>query len=63
MGTGDCTDGSFTMYSRERDCVAPDVIFPIYAAILRGIDGYRRVLESYSEPLRPVIEWPDVATI
>lgn len=33
------------------------VIFPVSAAILREIDAYRKVLESYSEPLLPLIEW------
>lgn len=35
----------------------PGVIFPVSAAILREIDSYRGVLESYSEPLLPLIEW------
>jgi hypothetical protein len=35
----------------------PGVVFPVSAAILREIDAYRRVLESYSEPLLPCIEW------
>lgn len=35
----------------------PGIIFPVSAAILREIDAYRRVLESYSEPLLPLIEW------
>lgn len=35
----------------------PGVVFPISAAILREIDAYRRVLESYSAPLLPLIEW------
>ncbi len=37
---------------------SPDgLVFPVSAAILRNIDGYRRVLESYSAPLLPWIEW------
>jgi hypothetical protein len=35
----------------------PGVHFPVSAAILDSIDDYRRVLESYSERLLPVIEW------
>jgi Fic family protein len=35
----------------------PGVIFPVSAAILREIDAYRRVLESCSAPLLPLIEW------
>jgi Fic family protein len=33
------------------------IIFPVSAAILNRIDEYRRVLESYSEPLLDFIEW------
>lgn len=36
----------------------PDgLVFPVSAAILRNLDGYRCVLESYSAPLLPWIEW------
>lgn len=35
----------------------PGVVFPISAAILRRIDGYRAVLESYSAAMLPLIEW------
>jgi hypothetical protein len=35
----------------------PGVIFPISAAILREIDEYRGVLESYSSVLLPLIDW------
>ncbi|KAK0351658.1 hypothetical protein LTR94_024105, partial [Friedmanniomyces endolithicus] len=35
----------------------PGLVFPVSAAILRHIDTYRAVLESYSRPLLPVIEW------
>jgi Fic/DOC family protein len=35
----------------------PGVAFPISAAILRRIDEYRAVLESYSAALLPLIEW------
>lgn len=35
----------------------PGVIFPVSAAILRNIDGYRGVLESYSRPLLEYIDW------
>lgn len=33
------------------------VIFPVSAAILRNIDDYREVLESYSRPLLEFIDW------
>lgn len=33
------------------------LVFPVSAAILRNIDRYRAVLESYSAPLLPWIEW------
>ncbi len=39
----------------------PGVQFPVSAAILDGIDGYRRVLESYSARLLPVIAWETTA--
>lgn len=35
----------------------PGVVFPISAAILRRLDKYRAVLESYSAALLPFIEW------
>jgi hypothetical protein len=35
----------------------PGFIFPVSAAILRRLDAYREVLESYSLPLLPLIEW------
>jgi Fic family protein len=33
------------------------IIFPVSAAILKHIEDYRRVLESYSQPLIDVIQW------
>jgi Fic family protein len=33
------------------------VVFPISAVILRRIDAYRRLLESYSRPLLNLIDW------
>ncbi|HEV8130228.1 MAG TPA: Fic family protein [Acidobacteriota bacterium] len=33
------------------------IVFPISAVILRRIDAYRRVLESYSRPLLTLINW------
>lgn len=33
------------------------IIFPVSAAILERIDDYRKVLESYSQPLLDFIEW------
>ena len=35
----------------------PGLVFPVSAAILRRLDDYRRVLESYSGPLRSFIDW------
>jgi hypothetical protein len=35
----------------------PSIVFPISAAILRRLDEYRAVLESYSAALLPFIEW------
>ena len=35
----------------------PGVVFPISAAILREIESYRTVLESYSRSLLSLIEW------
>ena len=39
----------------------PGVAFPISAAILRRIDEYRAVLESYSAAVLPFIEWHPAA--
>jgi hypothetical protein len=39
----------------------PGVHFPVSAAILDNIDAYRRVLESYSGRLLPVIAWESTA--
>lgn len=41
----------------ERGFNPPGVVFPVSAAILEQIDEYRRVLESYSARLLPLIEW------
>ena len=35
----------------------PGVVFPISAVMLRRIDEYRQVLESYSKPLLKLVEW------
>ena len=35
----------------------PGLVFPISAAILRHLTDYREVLESYSAPLLPFVEW------
>lgn len=35
----------------------PNLVFPISAVILRRLHEYRQVLESYSGPLLPYIEW------
>jgi len=39
----------------------PGLVFPISAAILRRLVEYRRVLESYSGPLLPFVEWRSTA--
>lgn len=41
----------------ERGFNPPGVMFPVSAAILERIDGYRAVLESYSKRLLPLIAW------
>jgi Fic/DOC family len=41
----------------ERGFNPPGIVFPISAAILDRLDDYRRVLESYSARLLPLIEW------
>jgi hypothetical protein len=33
------------------------IVFPVSSAILERIDDYRRVLESYSERLLPLVRW------
>lgn len=40
----------------------PGLVFPVSAAILRNIDRYRAVLESWSAPLLPFIEWRPTAS-
>src|SRR5262249_47060356 len=35
----------------------PGVVFPVSAVILRKLEEYRRVLESYSRPLLNLIQW------
>lgn len=37
------------------------IIFPVSAAILERIDDYRKVLESYSQPILDFIEWKETA--
>jgi Fic/DOC family len=46
----------------ERGFNPPGVVFPVSAAILEQIDTYRRVLESYSHRLLPLIEWEPTAS-
>lgn len=41
----------------QRGFNPPGVVFPVSAAILEQIDEYRRVLESYSLRLLPLINW------
>lgn len=41
----------------RRDYHPPGMVFPVSAAILRRVDEYKAVLESYSERLLQVIDW------
>lgn len=41
----------------EREFSPKGIIFPISAVILERLDEYRKVLESYSKPRLPFIEW------
>ena len=41
----------------QRGFNPPGVVFPVSAAILEQIDEYRRVLESYSVRLLPLVDW------
>jgi hypothetical protein len=41
----------------ERGFNPPGLVFPVSAVILRLIDAYRRVLETHSRPVLPLIEW------
>lgn len=41
----------------ERGFNPPGVVFPVSAAILDRLDGYRTVLESYSGRLLPHVQW------
>jgi Fic/DOC family len=40
-----------------RDFNPPGVVFPVSSAILDRIDDYRRVLETYSQRLLPIVQW------
>ncbi len=40
-----------------RDFNPPGLVFPVSAAILSRIDDYRKVLETYSQRVLPLIEW------
>jgi hypothetical protein len=39
------------------------IVFPVSAAILERIDDYRKVLESYSQPVMYFIEWKETKPI
>ena len=41
----------------ERGFDPPGMVFPVSAAILDRINDYRKILESYSARLLPLIEW------
>jgi hypothetical protein len=55
------TDGSTGTSSHhvlaERGFNPPGMVFPVSAAILDRINDYRKILESYSARLLPLIEW------
>jgi hypothetical protein len=56
------TDGSTGIYLihyvlAERGFNPPGMVFPVSAAILDRINDYRKILESYSARLLPLIEW------
>lgn len=40
----------------------PNVVFPVSATMLRELDLYKAVLESYSAPLLPCIDWRSTAS-
>ncbi|PWG61606.1 Fic family protein [Spiribacter halobius] len=46
----------------ERGFNPPGLVFPVSAAILDRLDDYRRVLETYSARLLPVIDWVPTET-
>ena len=56
MATDVFTAISFNVLA-QRGFNPPGVVFPVSAAILARIHEYRRVLESYSSRLLPLIEW------
>lgn len=41
----------------QRGMTPAGVVFPVSAAMLERIDTYRAVLEEYSKPLLPLVEW------
>lgn len=41
----------------QRGFNPPGVVFPVSAAILEQIDEYRRILETYSARLLPLVDW------
>ena len=45
----------------ERGFNPPGLVFPVSAAINDRIDDYRRILESYSSQLLPLIQWEATA--
>jgi Fic family protein len=45
----------------ERGFNPPGMVFPVSAAILDRIVDYRKILESYSARLLPLIEWEPTA--
>lgn len=40
----------------------PNMVFPVSAPMLRDLTAYRKVLESYSRPLLPFIDWKPTST-
>jgi len=41
----------------ERDFSPAGLVFPVSAVMLREIGAYRKVLETHSKPILPLIEW------
>jgi Fic family protein len=43
----------------EAEYNPPGLVFPVSVPIVRDLDRYREVLESYSRPLLPLIQWKE----
>jgi hypothetical protein len=56
-GAGAFTASWFTISSRKPDSLPREFVFTVSATMLRDIGGYDRVLETFSRPLSPFIEY------